>query len=263
MEKLTALAARAAEVVKGAGELIRSMKKPEVYSKEGHSNYVTEADLASQQYLLERLAPLLPETHFFAEEQEQNVMEPGFNWVIDPIDGTTNFMRGHRHSAISVGLVRDGEAVLGLVYNPYAEELFSAVRGEGAYLNGERLRVSGLPLESGLVVFGTSPYYRELLDETFDAVREIFRRCGDIRRSGSAALDLCDVAAGRCDGFYEGRLSPWDYAASAVILEEAGGKIGTAAPFRFGFEEKIPIVAGNGLTFAPLLEIAEKAAGRG
>lgn len=193
------LAQQAAEIVKQAGALVRGLKHPQVYTKEGHANFVTEADLASQKFLMERLAPLLPEAHFFAEEQQGNQLYPGFNWMIDPIDGTTNFMRGYRPCAISVGLVQDGVGVLGLVYDVWADELFSAVQRQGAFLNGQPIHAAETPLDSALIVFGTALYNRRWADATFAAAREMFLRCGDLRRSGSAAIDLCSVAAfSRC-----------------------------------------------------------------
>lgn len=254
--ELEQLAAQASQVMKEAGAVIRAIPRPKVYTKEGHANFVTEGDVASQNYLMEHLSPLLPEAHFFAEEQEENQLAPGYNWVIDPIDGTTNFMRGYRHSAVSIGLVKDGEGVLGVVYNPYTEELFAAARGEGAFLNGAPIQVSQAAMKDALIVFGTSPYDRGKAAETFSVVQKIFLSCGDIRRSGSAALDLCYVAAGRCDGFYEGQLSPWDYAAASVILEEAGGRIGTLEPYRFSFREQQPIVAGNPEVYEEIRRLA-------
>ena len=238
-------------ILRADGELVRSMAHPKVYTKVGHANFVTEADLASQNYLLQHLSPLLPGAHFFAEEQKQNKMEPGYNWVIDPIDGTTNFMRGYRPSAISVGLVKDGQGVLGLVLDPWSGELFSAAKGQGAFCNGEAIQAAQVPLENALVVFGTTPYRRDLAAPTFQVIQEIFLHCGDVRRSGSAALDLCYVAAGRCDGFFEARLSPWDYAAASVILQEAGAQVGPT----LGFEEPQLILAGSGAVYRPLLEI--------
>ena len=165
--ELEQLAQQAIAIVKQAGELIRSIPRPHVYTKEGHANFVTEADMASQRFLIERLSPLLPEAHFFAEEQEENKMAPGWNWVIDPIDGTTNFIRGYRPSSISVGLVKDGVGMLGIVLDPFAGELFSAVKGGGAFRNGEPIHVADIPLENALVAFGTAPYYQELKDATF------------------------------------------------------------------------------------------------
>lgn len=254
MEEKT-LISQVISVARGAGELVLGIKKPQVTSKEGHANYVTEADVASQQYCISHLTPLVEGAHFFAEEQEENRLAPGYNWVIDPIDGTTNFMRGYRHSAISIGLVKDGEAVLGVVHNPYTGETFSAVKGEGAFLNDTAIQAAETPVANALVVFGTSPYYREKAEETFQIVKEIFLSCGDVRRSGSAALDLCYVAAGRCDGFFESLLSPWDYAAAAVIISEAGGRIGTAGEKPVTFEKKQPILAGSPEVFAFLQKL--------
>ena len=171
--ELEQLAQQAIAIVKQAGELIRSIPRPHVYTKEGHANFVTEADMASQRFLIERLSPLLPEAHFFAEEQEENKMAPGWNWVIDPIDGTTNFIRGYRPSSISVGLVKDGVGMLGIVLDPFAGELFSAVKGGGAFRNGEPIHVADIPLENALVAFGTAPYYQELKDATFAVAKEL------------------------------------------------------------------------------------------
>lgn len=248
---LQQLAKAAEAVLREDGAMVRSLPHPKIYTKEGHANFVTEADLASQQFLFQRLEPLLPGAHFFAEEQKEHKMEPGYNWVIDPIDGTTNFMRGYHPWAISVGLVRDGEGVLGLVLDPRTGELFSAVKGQGAFCDGEQIRASAMPLENALVVCGTAPYRRDLADPTFAAMKSVFLRCGDVRRSGSAALDLCYVAAGRADGFFEGVLSPWDYAAASVILREAGATIGPALQF----QRPQPIAAGNQDVYPALEEL--------
>ena len=256
--ELEQLAQQAIAIVKQAGELIRSIPRPHVYTKEGHANFVTEADMASQRFLIERLSPLLPEAHFFAEEQEENKMAPGWNWVIDPIDGTTNFIRGYQPSSISVGLVKDGVGMLGIVLDPFAGELFSAVKGGGAFRNGEPIHVADIPLENALVAFGTAPYYQELKDATFAVAKELGVRCGDLRRSGSAAVDLCHLAAGQLDGFFELRLSPWDYAASTVILQEAGAVTGTAPGQAFTFEEKQPFLAGTPAVYPLLEELAGK-----
>ena len=249
----------ARQAIVETGNLVRGMAHPQVYTKEGHANFVTEADIAAQNFLLEKLQPLLPEGHFFAEEQEQNTLRPGYNWIIDPIDGTTNFMRGYRPSAISVGLVEDGIGVLGLVYDLWAGELFSAVKGQGAFCNDAPIRVAEVSMENALIVFGTSPYYRKRAAATFAAAQAVFLRCGDVRRSGSAALDLCFVAAGRCDGFFESILSPWDFCAASVILQEAGALIGTLGQRTFGYGEAMPIVAGSPAVFEDLSAVVGKA----
>ncbi len=254
--ELTELVTQVEPILREAGTLIRSIPHPAVYSKEGHANFVTEADMASQKFLMEHLAPLLPDAHFFAEEQEKNTLAPGWNWIIDPIDGTTNFIRRYRPSAISVGLIRDGEGKLGLVYDPWSGELFSAVQGHGAFCNGEPIHAAQVPLENAIFIFGTAPYNREKVDASFAMAKELSLRCGDLRRCGSAALDLCYIAAGRCDGFFEAILSPWDYAAASVILEEAGAKIGTVPGKVFSYGEKQPILAGTPDMFALLQEVS-------
>ena len=124
-----------------------------------------------------------------------------------------------------MGLALHGTMEIGVVYNPYSNEMFYAQRGKGAFLNGQPLHVSSNRLEEGLVCFGTSPYYAELIDQTFDLVKTLHKASLDVRRSGSAALDLCDIASGRCELFFECRLSPWDYAAGSLIVQEAGGRI--------------------------------------
>ncbi|MGI6255669.1 MAG: inositol monophosphatase family protein [Acutalibacter sp.] len=252
---LEKLALDVGEAMRQAAALVLSIPRPKVFTKEGHANFVTEADVASQKFLMEKLSALLPQAHFFAEEQEENVMAPGYNWVIDPIDGTTNFIRAYRPSAISVGLVEDGEGILGLVLDLSCGDLFSAVKGKGAFCNGEPIHAAETPVENALIAFGTSPYYRELMGPSFAVLQELFSQCGDLRRSGSAAVDLCSVACGRCDGFFELQLSPWDYAAGSVILREAGAVIGTAPWMDFRYDRKQPILAGAKGVY-PLLEKA-------
>ena len=255
---LAGLLEKAVPIVQKAGALVRGLPHPAVYSKEGHANFVTEADMASQAFLLRGLSSLLPQAHFFAEEQEENELAPGFNWIIDPIDGTTNFIRGYRPSAISVGLVEDGCPALGLVLYIHSGELFTAARGQGAFLNGKPLARPQVPVENALIAWGTAPYYRELLDLTFAVGREALERFGDLRRCGSAALDLCYVAAGRCDGFFEAALSPWDYAGAAAILGEAGCLIGTAPGKALTFDRKQLILAGSPAVYAALGEIVAR-----
>ena len=256
--ELEQLAAKAGQVVQEAGKLIQSIPRPQVYTKEGHANFVTEADMASQKFLIEHLAPLLPQAHFFAEEQEDNRLAPGWNWIIDPIDGTTNFIRDYRASTISVGLIQDGVGMMGLVLDPYRGELFSAIRGQGAFCNGEAIHAADVPTSSALVAFGTAPYYQELKAATFAMAQEVALSCGDLRRSGSAALDLCHLAMGRLDGFFELRLSPWDYAGSSVILREAGAVIGSAPGQEFSYQQPQVILAGAPKVHALLEEIARK-----
>lgn len=199
--------------------------------KDGDDNFATEYDVMTQRRLIRELSEIVPDAHFLAEEDSgdstESAVSEGFFFVIDPIDGTTNFMHDVKHSAVSVALLRDGVTVFGCVYNPYLDECFCAERGRGAFLrvNGEtrRISVSERPLHDALAAFGTTPYEKRHAESTFSRVCKLFGRCRDVRREGSAALDMCYVAAGRYDVYFELALSPWDFAASALILTEAGG----------------------------------------
>lgn len=195
-------------------------------AKSGHANFVTEYDTKVQQELFARLREIVPEAAFMGEEEDAgSFSDKGFLFIIDPIDGTTNFIKSYSASSISVGLFKDGEPFLSVVYNPYRRELFTAERGKGAYLNGEPIHVSPEPLSNGLLLFGTSPYDKELWKPAFELAWRYFTRALDLRRSGSAAIDLCNIACGRAELFFELKLSPWDYAAASLIVTEAGGHI--------------------------------------
>lgn len=218
------------DAVRACGEIIlhADRSKSCIDEKAGHANFVTTYDKKVQQELQEKLLQILPEAVFVGEEEDIHAsIAEGYAFIVDPIDGTTNFIKNYHVSAISVGLARDGERYLGVVYNPYLNEMFTAVKGQGACLNGEPIHVSSEPLHNGIVLFGTAPYYEELSRKSFEMAYDYFKKALDIRRSGSAALDLCSVAAGRAEVFFELRLSPWDFAAGSLIVEEAGGKVTT------------------------------------
>ena len=161
---------------------------------------------------------------FFCEEQdEHDDLHAGELFIIDPIDGTMNFVHGFHHSCLSVAYVRGGELCAAAIYNPYVDEMFTAIRGEGAFLNGRPIRVGGEALRDSIVCFGTAPYDLDLADEGFALARLAFDASLDLRREGAAALDLCSVAAGRAGLYFEMRVSLWDYAAGLLIVQEAGG----------------------------------------
>ena len=164
---------------------------------------------------------------------------------MDPIDGTTNFIKDYRMSCVSIGLIRNGKRYLGVVHNPYLDETFSAISGEGAYMNGNAIHVSSDDLENGVVLFGSSPYNTELAKASFKLAYEYFQKCLDIRRSGSAALDLCSIASGRAELYFELILSPWDFAAGALIVEEAGGIVTTVEGGALPCLEKSSVLARN------------------
>ena len=229
-----------------------------VTAKEGTANFVTEYDLKIQNFLEERLSALLPGATFLAEEGGEDREKPssGFTFVIDPIDGTANFIRGLRNSSVSVGLLYAGEPVFGCVALPYAGETFTAEKGRGAFVNGKRISVSERRLRDSIVLFGTSPYYREELGEaTVGALERIFMNSQDVRRLGSAAQDLVLAACGRADAFFELRLSPWDIAAGALIFKEAGGVITDANGNPLPFDRKTSVLCGNRINHPEIIKL--------
>ena len=233
------------DVVKQAGKIILNASSPPVYEKEGHFNFVTDTDLAVQEYLQSAFTVLCPGVLFFSEEQENQALTDAPTFVIDPIDGTINFMRDRRQSAISVAYLVNKQPILAAVWQPYTNEMFTAEKGKGAFLNGAPIHVSNTSFEKALVSFGTSPYDAELAKRTMKCAEDFLLHAGDLRRTGSACVDLCDVACGRSDLFFELRLRPWDVAAGSLIVQEAGGKylsLGHAVPY---FEEACGMICGN------------------
>lgn len=196
-----------------------------VSAKEGHANFVTIYDRKVQEELRDRLLSIAPEASFAGEEDDGGFYIPleGMVFVVDPIDGTTNFIWDFHASCISVGIILDGQQFAGVIYNPYLNEMYTAVKGKGAYLNGRRIKVFEGDVSASLTVFGTAPYYEELKKASFDYAYKMLGKSADVRRGGSAAIDLCTVAAGRASIYFELRLSPWDFAAGSLIVEEAGG----------------------------------------
>jgi len=198
-------------------------------AKEGHANFVTVYDKRVQAYLFAALGKLLPEAHFIGEEDGADAFTEddrhGYAFCIDPIDGTTNFVTGFRPSVTSIALLRDGLPYLAVVYNPYSDTMLSAVRGGGAQCNGKPIRSSDEPLSRSLVMFGTAPYMPEMSERTFAICADYLPRCIDLRRTGTAAWDLCNVAMGTVGLFFEMKLQLWDFAAAGLIATEAGCRI--------------------------------------
>ena len=210
-------------IIREAGRMIRSEDPHDAESKEGHANFVTSTDKRVQAFLREQLPKTVPGSRFIGEEGESMALTDDPTWIVDPVDGTTNLIHDYRHSAVSVALAVKKEPVLGLVYQPYTDELFRAEKGKGACLNGKPIRVSGTGMDRALVLFGTSPYNPQKAGTSLKTVLKYLLTCADIRRSGSAALDLCYVACGRAEVFFELELKPWDVAAGALLVTEAGG----------------------------------------
>ena len=210
-------------ILRQAGEIILNAESFRVEQKEGHANFVTNVDEDVQRFLINELQQLLPSSRIIGEEQENDELTADPTWVIDPLDGTTNFIHDYRFSAISVALLKNRKPVIGAVYQPYNQELFYAAKGEGAFLNDQPIHVSSTPIQQALIGFGTSPYHPRLAEKSMQAALVFLQNAADVRRCGSAALDLAYVAAGRQDVYFELTLKPWDYAAGALLVEEAGG----------------------------------------
>ena len=217
-------------VVREAGRIICSAEdiSAKTSEKGGAADLVTAYDVAVEEFLKRELTALLPDALFYGEESAK-CGDPNKGWVflVDPIDGTTNFVRHLSQSAISVALAKDGVVEYGVVLDPFKNELFSAKRGGGAYLNGKPIHVSDRPLDKGIFGMGTAIYNREFDERTISVTAQLFARSCDFRRMGAAALDLCYTAAGRYDAFFEFSLAPWDFAAGSLIVTEAGGRICT------------------------------------
>ncbi len=228
------------------GPILRSRIGSGDVTVKGRADFVTATDLAVQELLRNELGSLYPDVSMMAEEKDNREIDPSASfWILDPVDGTTNLIHDYRQSAVSLAYVEDGVLTAGIIYQPYTEELFTAVRGHGAFLNGAPMRIHPADsLENCLISFGTAPYRKEMASVTFDTAMRIFRDAADVRRSGSAALDIAYVAAGRTDGFFEFSLYPWDYAAGKLMVEEAGGVL---TDFAGGSPEwrRCPIVAGS------------------
>ncbi len=251
------------KLVRECGEYMKSATLREddnncVKAKSGDADFVTVYDEGVQKRLIEGILEIFPEAHFFAEEK-QNFEEDtrcGLCFVIDPIDGTTNFIHNLNASAISIGLLEDGIPVFGLIYDPYREELFTACKGNGAYCNGKRINVSTRSLADSVISFGTTPYKKkEYSDMGFDIAKRLFVNCADIRRSGSAAIDMANVACGKLDAFFECILSPWDFAAGSVIVREAGGAVTDFSGTDVSFSAPCSLFCSNNLVKDEILAI--------
>ena len=212
-------------IVRRAGELVREAHDVERVTSEktGAADLVTKYDIAVQGFLKRELLALLPEADFFGEEGDHAALTRPWTFIVDPIDGTTNFVRGIAFTNISVALALDGQVEYAVIYAPLLDELFSAQRGCGAFCNGLPIHVSTRDMNHAVFLCGSTIYDRSLTEQNFSLIRQLYEKGLDFRRFGAAALDLCQVAAGRVEVFGECCLSPWDYAAGSLIITEAGG----------------------------------------
>lgn len=211
-----------------AGQIIRARwKKPKTIDYKGAIDLVTDTDRRCERTIVGILAKQFPEHSILAEE-ETNLerRESSYRWIIDPLDGTTNFAHGYPHFCVSIGLELNREIILGLVYDPLRRECFHAIKGKGATLNQQPIFCSAVDdIDKALLATGFPYDRRDHADYYLSFFRAFLTRCQGIRRNGSAALDLCYVACGRIDGYWELKLKPWDVAAGSLIVTEAGGRL--------------------------------------
>ncbi|SEA32913.1 inositol monophosphatase family protein [Microbulbifer marinus] len=265
MEPMLNIALRAA---RKAGELIeRAWERGDLmkFEEKARNDFVTEVDKASEQEIIYHLRKAYPKHSIRAEESGlQEGAEPDYEWIIDPLDGTTNFIHGVPQFAVSIACKYRGRIEHAVVLDPIKREEFTASRGRGAALNGRRIRVSPRQNLRGALIGTGLPFNGpalENIDPYLEALKEIAGQTAGIRRPGAAALDLAYVAAGRFDGFWEMYLSPWDIAAGALLVKEAGGLI---SDFRGGedYLESGHLVCGTPKVFKPLLQIVGRHLGR-
>ncbi|MCZ6517319.1 MAG: inositol monophosphatase family protein [Gammaproteobacteria bacterium] len=226
---MQALLNTAVEAVrKGGDTTLRYFGRPgglEIVRK-SQNEYVTQADHASEQIIIETIHQRYPE-HAILAEESGGTGSSDFEWIIDPLDGTTNFIHGFPVFAVSVGLRVKGRLEVGVVYDPTRQEMFTAIRGQGAQLDGRRIRVSGRKTLDGALIGTGFPYRasRKWMSEYLEMFQDVMQQAAGVRRPGAAALDLSYVAAGRLDGFWEFGLQIWDIAAGVLLIREAGGLV--------------------------------------
>ena len=255
--ELKELCQKIADIERKAAKLVLQAKEILVENKSGQRDVVTEYDRKVQELLVNELSALVPGAKFFCEENDrQDDLKAEHLFIIDPIDGTTNFIHDLHLSAISVAMLKYGHPMLGVIYNPYSDELFYAEKGKGAFCNGEKISVSKRTMDQSVVAFGTSPYTKLTNGEkTMQMATEILYKCADLRRCGSATIDLSGIAAGRYDLFFEIQLSPWDYAAGMLLIKEAGGIITDMNGCELKFDKPTPVIAGNPVAYQDLFKI--------
>jgi len=251
LETAVTAARRASDIIlKNLGHLSAS----DVQTKQAF-DFVTKVDKLSESVIIGTIREKFPSHSFLAEETLKQADARTYRWIIDPLDGTTNYIHGYPVFSVSIALEYGGEMLMGVVFDPLRDELFHAIKGGGAFLNNREIRVSGTTtLANSLIATGFPFKAKDMLELYLSAFRKIFFEVSDIRRAGSAAVDLAYVAAGRCEGFFEMNLGPWDMAAGSILITEAGG---TVTDFGSGndFLSTGNIVAGNKHIQPGILEI--------
>jgi myo-inositol-1(or 4)-monophosphatase len=250
----------AIEAAKEAGKILMNnlgkLSVSQIANKQ-QFDFVTEVDKESEKQIIEIIKSTYPSHKIFAEETQKDDIG-GYRWIIDPLDGTTNYIHSYPIFSVSIGLELDGEIILGVVFDPNKDEMFVAEKGKGAYLNGLRIYVSKVD-DPAKALFTTGFPFRskEYIDDYMSSFKELFYLISGVRRCGSAALDLSYLAAGRCDGFWEIGLSPWDIAAGYILIKEAGGKITDFSGGHFPLETG-NVIATNGIFHNDIVKSVHK-----
>ena len=254
------------EAVRLGGRVVQSWVGRIEVQKKGPADLVTQADFASQEAVRQTVLSAFPEHSLLGEERDRDRVEPAadrteLRWIVDPLDGTTNFVHGEPHYSVSLALERNGELLVGAVYDPLLDECFTAARGQGARLNGRPIHTSGVShLSEALAAVGFPPNVRP---DSLDLLvfLDMLNRCQAIRRTGSTALNLCYMAAGRFDVYWSYSAKIWDVAAGVLLLREAGGCITSPEGGDFILEQADFLAAANKGLHASLLEVATAAVG--
>jgi len=242
-------------IIRETDDIFFNEKLRSDFSEKGASDYVTRADIEISRFLNDRLKEEFPEVGFISEEEPSENTD-GDYWVLDPIDGTTNFMHGFDCSAVSLGYCSGGEVISGVIYQPFANEMYWAEKGKGAFMNGRPISCSSQArLSESLGMMEYNAYFKNLCGEALEQARRIYMACRDIRTLGSAAVELAYIACGRADVFLGRYLKPWDYAAGSIIIKEAGGML-------TDMDGKVPvtemnchILATNGIVHDQFMEL--------
>lgn len=245
------------DLAREAGTLLLSFFGHVAVEYKGDADLVTQADRNSEKLIVERIRKLWPDHDLIGEEGSRRDTGSDFRWYVDPLDGTTNFAHGYPVFCVSMALEYKGERIAGVVYDPCRNEMFAAGKGSGSRLNGQAIRVSRTPrLVESLVATGF-PSHKRHKNPNINFYHQITLRSHGVRRAGSAALDLCTVACGRFDGFWEFNLNSWDTAAGVLLVEEAGGKVTNFSNQPFNIDSR-EVLASNGLIHNELVEEFEK-----
>ncbi|MGG1663802.1 inositol monophosphatase family protein [Brevibacillus sp. NRS-1366] len=268
MRDLQELGRQVEQLAKAAGERLAEKrgKHNDVMTKASQMDLVTDMDKATERYIVSLIREWYPEDLILSEEDafenswqvDSLLKEEQYCWVIDPIDGTTNFIHGIPYFTVSIGIVKNGKTLVGAVYEPSGKEMFTSIRGRGAFLNGEPIHVSSRSTvgESLLHVSYSSVYWRPE-SELRNEMAAFFGKCRNIKHAGASSLDLCYLACGRIDGFWHLNPAPWDIAAAILILEEAGGKLTSISGEAFTWQE-CSVLASNNRIHEEILSIKEQ-----